>query len=174
MTSTFESHSGRVLFEDERFLVRRIPVPPEPLLDDKNHDYADTFEVELVAPDSHSAEHWVRAALSNAPLVRRLVRIVHSRLAKFRLNESLDALDVLGWEVRRSEPDILHLEASGPALDAAIVARRTSPTSVMLTTFLFYKLSSTARLWLVLGPVHRRVALHLLRRAAVAMTSERN
>jgi hypothetical protein len=152
----------------KRYRVSRIPVVPEPLVDGA-YDYADSFELRLRQPDAHTAEEWVRAALQNAaPAVRRLVRFVHGRVAKFPLSTAPDS--VLGWEPVASTRDVFHIATAGPVLRAEIVARRTSPTTATITTFLFYRRRSTRLLWLVIGPLHRRVAPYLLTRAASRLT----
>jgi hypothetical protein len=149
--------------------VSRVAVAPEPRVQ-AGHDYADSFELRLAHPDVHTAEEWVRAALDGAsPAVRSLIRFVHTRVARFAL--STDPGSVFGWETVSATADAFHIETGGPALCAEIVARRTSDTTAAVTTFLFYKRRYTALLWLVIGPLHRRIVPYLLRRAAVRLTS---
>ena len=151
------------------YSVRRIPVPPELELRDSTYDYADTFELRLSQPDTHSAEEWVRAALEqSAPAVRGVIRFVHGRVAGFALSDEPDS--ILGWRTVSSTRDVLHIATSGPALRADIVARRASDTTATVSTFLFYKRPRTRLLWLVIGPLHRRVAPYLLLRAAAHLT----
>lgn len=150
------------------YTVSRVPVPPEPWVQD-GYDYADTFELQLAAPDHHTAEEWVRAALERAgPGIRGLIRFVHGRVARFSLSD--DPRSVLGWEPVSSTPDAFHIETRGPALRAEIVARRSCPTTATLTTFLYYRRRRTRLLWLVIGPLHRRIAPYLLARAASDLT----
>ncbi len=153
-----------------RYRVAQVPVAPEPLVGGRTYDYADAFELRLAQPDSHTAEEWVRTALEQAaPAVRRLVRLVHARVAGFTL--SAEPGSVLGWRTLSSTPEALHVATEGPALRAEIVARRSSDTTATLTTFLFYKRRRTGLLWVVIGPLHRRVAPYLLRRAAARLTA---
>ena len=120
-------------------------------------------------PDSHSAEEWMRAALEqSAPAVRGIIRFVHSRVAGFELSTEPGSL--LGWRTVSSTPDILHIATEGPVLRAEIVCRRGSPTTATVTTFLFYGRRRTRLLWLVIGPLHRRIAPYLLGRAASHLT----
>jgi hypothetical protein len=156
------------------FSVRRIAVPPEPLLPDAAYDYADAFEVTLSEPDDHPAETWVRTALEASPAaLRRLIGIVHGRVIRFRLGPTSDPQHIIGWRIVTSEPDVVCIEAVGPILRAAISARRTSPRAAVLTTFLWYAHPRARLLWLVVGPLHRRVAPYLLRRAAESLTTSR-
>jgi hypothetical protein len=152
------------------YAVTRVPVAPEPWVQD-GYDYADSYELRLAEPDTHTAEQWVRAALEQAaPGVRGLIRFVHGRVAKFAL--STDPHSVLGWETVSSTADAFHIETRGPALRAEIVARRTSGTTASITTFLYYRRRSTRLLWLVVGPLHRRIAPYLLARAAAHLTRQ--
>lgn len=146
----------------------RIEVPPEPLVP-STYDYADAFELRTDRPDQHTAEEWVRAGLEQSgTAVRALIRFVHGRVARFELHDGPST--ILGWRLLLSEDDVLHMRTDGPMLRAEIVARRTSPTSAVLATFLFYKRRSTGLLWLVIGPLHRAIAPYLLRRAAARLT----
>lgn len=154
--------------EAATYSVSRVPVAPEPWVQ-LGHDYADSFELRLARPDTHTAEEWMRAALeSAAPAVSALIRFVHTHVAGFAL--SSDPHSVLGWDTVSSTPDAFHVETHGPALRADIVARRTSDRTATVTTFLFYQRRRTALLWMVIGPLHRRIAPYLLARAASKLT----
>lgn len=150
--------------------TRRIPVPPEPLLAGERPDYADTFELTLEQPDGHSAEQWMRAALEQtAPGIRRLIRFVHARVIRF--SSSTEPGSLLGWRTLLSSRDVLHIVTGGPVLRAQIVARRGSETTATISTFLFYERRSAPAIWLLVGPLHRRIAPYLLRRAAAHLTT---
>lgn len=154
----------------DAYVVERVPVRPELEVED-GHDYADCFEVRLAHPDDHTAEEWMRAALTSAaPWVVGLIRFVHGRIARFSL--STDPTSILGWETVSSVTDACRIQTRGPALRAEIVARRTSATTATVTTFLFYRRRSTRLLWLVIGPLHRRIAPYLLARAAAHLTTQ--
>jgi hypothetical protein len=157
--------------EDRAFEVSRLEVEPEPLINDAVPDYADCFEVRLARPDTHSAEEWMRTALEQSPAaLSKLIRLVHEHLARFQLAPSSDPDRILGWRVAHAEPDVLMLEASGPLLRAALVARRRSPTAATLTTFLFFQRAATRPMWWAVGPLHRWAAPYLLKRAATEFT----
>jgi hypothetical protein len=153
------------------FRVNRVAVEPEPLIGRQGYDYADSFEVRLAEPDTHTAEEWTRTALEHSPAaLRGLIRLVHEHVARFDLAPSDDPDRVLGWRVAHSEADVLMLTTAGPLLRAAIVARRRSPVSATLTTFLFFRQSATRPMWWAIGPVHRWAAPYLLKRAATEFT----
>ena len=121
-----------------------------------------------------TAEEWVRCGLEESPwALRRLVRVVHAHVLRFRLGPHSSPDHVLGSSVLTSEPDVVQLEAISPIGRGVIVGRRPDATSTTLTTFTFMTRPRTIRaIWTVLRPVHRRVAPYLLQRAAgLAQTS---
>jgi hypothetical protein len=150
--------------------VTRLPVAPEPLLDTNDFQYADSFELRFGRPDQHTAEQWLRTGLEQ-PMLRQLIVLVHRRVLRFDLGPRDDE-HILGWRILTSQHDVVQLEADGPLMRAVIVARRTSPTSAVATTFVFYKRPITALLWRLVGPLHRRVAPYLLKRAAGTLLRE--
>jgi hypothetical protein len=161
-----EAQMGRTPGAHADWHVSRRAVQPEPLLDG-GHDYADCFEIQLHQPDVHTAEEWIRTALERSPSLRQLIRIVHVHVARFHLSSpGSDADHILGWRIASATPDVVLLETAGPLLRAAIVARRHSPTSATLTTFLYYERLLTRPMWWAIGPLHRRIVPYLLEHAA--------
>ena len=161
-------HRRRPVPQSSGYVITRAPVAPEPLID-RVYDYADTFAISLDEADAHTAEEWVRAALAHAaPAVLATIRFVHGRIARFSLSSAPDS--VLGWRTLSSSRDAFHIATQGPLLRAEIVTRRTSPTTATLTTFLFYERRATRLLWLLIGPLHRRIAPYLLAGAADSLT----
>lgn len=146
---------------------RRV-VAPDPLISGDDFDYADAFEVALDEDDPRLPEALVRAGLEQAPpLLRWLIIAAHRGVLRLRLGQSGAQGDVLGWMVTHSYLDVVAVQASGPLLDATIIARRSEPTRAVLTTFVFYRHPVLAKVvWSLIGPVHRAVAPMLLRRAA--------
>jgi hypothetical protein len=143
-------------------------MPEEPLLDGARADYADAFEMNLAAPDSRSAEAWVRCGLEESPpVLRRVIQVAHRQVLRLRLAPASSPGHVLGWTIVRAEHDVVHLEAHSPLGRGVIIGRRPDATSTLLTTYLFWTRPRPARLiWTVVGPLHRRVAPYLLERAA--------
>lgn len=148
------------------YRVRRVE-PPD---DVPEHDYADSFALELDEPDAHSAEQWARAALEGAsPLVRGVVRLAQAHVLRLRLRPPGDPAAVLGWPVVRCTSEVVHLRAAGPLVTGDVVGRRTSPRRVVVTTSLVFERRAARVLWSVVGPLHRAVAPHLLRVAASSL-----
>ena len=134
------------------------------------YDYADAYEIEILATDSRSAEEFAREALENSPAaLRRFIVIAHRYVLGLRL-APLDAPGhVLGWRVVASTQELAVLTAESPLAQAALVGRRVAPDRVRLTTFLAYRRPLVARtIWTAVGPAHRRIAPYLLERAARA------
>lgn len=156
---------------DPGYRVRRVD-PVGTVQQGGGQDYADSFAVELETADSHSPEQWARAALEHAsPVVRWIIRLAQVRVMRLQLRPRADPDAVLGWAVVSSTPDALHLRAAGPLLDADIVGRRVSPHVVVLTTSLSFTRRRARLLWVAVGPLHRRIAGHLLRQAAASLTA---
>jgi hypothetical protein len=101
--------------------------------------------------------------------MRRAILLIHRHVLGLRLGPLSSGDHVLGWTIRTSEPDVIHLEAISRLGRGVIVGRRQDATSTVLTTFLFMTRPRTLRtIWAVIGPVHRRVAPYLLDRAGAA------
>ena len=148
-------------------VVDRLPTPAMAAGHDVEPDYADAFEVRTDTPDARSAEQWARSALEHAPLaVRGIVVIAHRGVLRFRLGPLHSSDHVLGWRIRESDPDMIELAADGPLMSGLIVGRRTSPTTALIETFVFFHRKPAAMIWTLVGPLHRRIAPLLLKRAA--------
>lgn len=148
-------------------VVDRLPTPAIATTSDDVPDYADAFEVRTDRPDVRSAEQWARSALERAPtVVRSVVVFAHRRVLRFRLGPLRSSDHVLGWRIRVSDPDAIELAADGPLMSGVIVGRRTSPTTARIETFVFFHRASAATIWTLVGPLHRRIAPLLLKRAA--------
>ncbi|ULE33449.1 hypothetical protein [Mycobacterium sp. IDR2000157661] len=130
------------------------------------YDYADAYAISLSNQDIRSPEQMFRAALDNATWVQRCVPVVHRHVLRLRLGPQSASGYLFGWRIVKSDADVICLEADGPVLRGVIVGRRALPASVVFTTFVVYVRRAPARaLWAVVGPLHRRIAPHLLERA---------
>jgi hypothetical protein len=165
LVSTAAMFLGANVLPGRQGKVRRVRNDAQPR--SLRCDYTDTFEVHLDEPDTHTAEQWIRTALEASPgALRRLIRIVHTRVLRFNLSEGSDADHILGWRIALSDPEACRLEAAGPLLRASILSRRSSPNSAAMTTSLVFLQYRVHLLWVLVGPVHRAVARYLLGRAA--------
>jgi uncharacterized protein DUF2867 len=131
-------------------------------------DYADAFEVAVGSADARSAQEVFRAGLKGAPRwLRSLVLIAHQHVLRFELAPGGTPNHVMGWEVLSAEHDMMRLRATGPLMEGVLVARRASPSSAALETYVRFRRPVLGRIiWTAVAPVHRAVAPYLLRRAA--------
>lgn len=146
---------------------RREHVNQEPLVDATAYDYADAFEIDLPEAETSAPEQLFRAALGNASWTLRWVPFVHRHVLRLHLGPRSSRDHLLGWEIIRSDADVVHLEAAGPLIRGIIVGRRVSPATLVFTTFVSYTSRTAARVvWAITGPLHRRIAPYLLERGA--------
>lgn len=138
--------------------VRQVGVT-DPIADARHYDYADAFELRLPEPDLYSPETWVRAGLESVPgVVDRIVGL----LGYHNPTES-SADNVEMFRIVRSDPEVVHLEASLPLLHVVMVGRNVEPTRRMLTSILTYERPVLARLvWAIVGLGHRRMAPYVI------------
>jgi hypothetical protein len=138
------------------------------------YDYADSFEINLPESDDHTAEEWVRCALENAPMATRLtISNAWRHALRFDVGPDRSTQHLLGANIVESRPDLIQLELRGPLLRGVILGRRPDPTTVSLTTLLFYEQSLRAHAaWVVVGPAHRRIVPQLLESAAARFGDE--
>jgi hypothetical protein len=130
-----------------------------------HYDYADAFEIEVPKGDTRTPEQAFRAAVPHGP--SGLVPLVHRLVLRFRLGPLVSPDHFIGWRVVSSDSEIIHLEADGPLMRGIIVGRRADPSTAVLTTFVVYVRRAPARIvWALVGPLHRRIAPHLLERGA--------
>jgi len=147
--------------------ARRTSPADEPLGAELRYDYADAFEVNLREGDSRTAERVVRTGLEHAsPALGRVVLTVHRHVLRFRLGPVTSPKHIVGWQITTNEPDVLCLKAEGSLLDGMMVARRTDNVA-RLTTLVTYQRPLARIVWAVVGPVHRKIAPHLMERAAL-------
>lgn len=134
--------------------ARRVEVT-DPIATAWRYDYADAFAIDLPAPDTVAPAVWVRAGLdATPPAVDWIVRLLGMR-------PSADPLD--DWQIRESDPEVIHLEMSLPMMHVVVVGRRVGPARRMFTSALTYRRPVLARLlWTVIAPAHRRYARRLI------------
>ena len=151
--------------------VRRRPVAEELLLGEgRRWDHEDAFEVRASEWDRRSAEPWVRHALEQAPrAVIWTARVAQCDPLRMRLAPGSGPDHTVGWRIRTSRPDVVHLEAHSPLLRGAVVGRRAGPTRLVVSTCVSYDRPRLARAaWAVVAPVRRKVARYRLGCAAGA------
>lgn len=146
--------------------MRRVVDAHDLGVDRAAFDYADSFEVTAPVPAGQTVEALARTALEGMPRpLRFVVMAIHRRVLRFRLGPLRSAEHVLGWRIVESTEDRLVLHAEGPLMRAVLVGRKPNPGVTVLCTFVAYRVPAARIVWRVVGPVHRRVAPFLLKRA---------
>ena len=143
--------------------VRQIPVPARMKARStlSRIDYADAFEVEL--DDPPPAEDWARAMLEGAgPEMRRSLTWGWFALG-LRLGPAAAPDRILGWELRRSTPEVALLGAESRLGMPAEVMFERRRGSIRFATFVRHRNPLTRLVWTPFRAQHRRVVRHLLR-----------
>ena len=129
-------------------------------------DYEDAFLVDVGMVQDRTAEQWARAVLEDAPaIMRNALRRGWSALG-LQLGAARSGGLVLGWEVRRSTPDVALLGAgSRRGLPAELLFERL-PQRLLFATFVRQEHRGARGLWAGVEPVHRPTVRCLLEQAA--------
>ena len=131
------------------------------------YDYADAFEAPLRPADTRSAEELYLAGLEAMPAwLGVVVLAAHRHILRLQLAPPSAPNHLLGWEVLAADHDSITLKAAGPLIRGVLIARRATPSTAVLETFVSYRRPVLARLvWAAVGPMHRKVGPYLLRLA---------
>ena len=129
-------------------------------------DYTDTFIAEVEPAQDWTGEQWARAMLEGAPATTRSALRRAWFALGVRLGSTRDERLVLGWEVRRSTPEVALLGArSLLGLEGEVLFKLHQDT-LLFGTFLQLKNPIARAVWARVAPGHRRVVRHLLERVS--------
>ena len=148
--------------------VRQIEVPrgARALSTLSRIDYADAFLVDVADPRARTGEQWARAIVGGAPSALRARLWLAWTALGLRLGPPWSDRHVLGWEVRRSTPDLALLGArSRIGMPAELLVRREGET-LLFATFVQKRNPLARAAWASIDSVHRPVVRHVLREAA--------
>jgi hypothetical protein len=125
-------------------------------------DYQDAFLVETGLARDRTAEQWAREVLEGAPAsTRRALSRGWSGLG-LRLGPARSDRHVLGWEIRRSDPDVVLLGARGRlGLSGELIFQR-SAHALLYATVVQLDNRAARGLWAAIESRHRRVVRGLL------------
>jgi hypothetical protein len=128
-------------------------------------DYEDAFLVGTGLAQDQTAEQWAREVLEGAPVsTRRTLSRGWSGLG-LRLGPAQSDRHVLGWEIRRADPDAVLLGACGRlGLSGELIFQR-SPCALLYATVVQLDNRVARGLWAATESRHRRVVQGLLERA---------
>ena len=144
--------------------ARQIPLPPEArtLSSLAPVDYEDAFVVEVDSAQERTAEEWARAILEGAPLRLRASLVAGWLGLGLKLGSPWSGGRLLGWPIRRSDPDVLLLGAgSRIGMPGEILLKR-EEGSLLLATFIRHENRLARALWARVTPGHQRTVRHVL------------
>jgi hypothetical protein len=125
-------------------------------------DYTDAFVGAATSAGRRTGEQWARTILEAAPSATRAA-LKHGWLALgLRFGSLGDEHLVLGWNVRRSDPDFAVIGSDSPlGLRGEVLFRRTA-RRVLMATFVQLDNPVARLVWASIAPIHRRAVRHVL------------
>ena len=147
-------------------LVTQVPLPPEvrALSTLPRLDYTDSFVAGTSRAQELTAEEWARRMLENAPVPFLLAAPVTWFSLGLKHGPPWSRENVLGWPVRRREPDLLLLGADGRLGASAELLLQRRADSIFFATLLRIDSPAMKRVWSAMEGPHRRIVAKLLRR----------
>jgi hypothetical protein len=148
--------------------VRQVTLPPAArALSTLPHvDYEDAFLVETGGTQDRTAEQWARAILEDAPASTRNALSRGWSMLGLRVGSTDHERFVLGWELRRSTPDVVLLGARGRlGLSGELLFERQQHT-LLFATFVQLENAIARALWTGIASRHRQVVRDLLEQAS--------
>jgi hypothetical protein len=130
-------------------------------LDRVDYDEAFDFETDAV----RRPEDWARLILEGAPLSKRLQMVGAWTALGIRLALPGTKGQVLGWRIRRSDPEAVVLEVHAAVGLTARIVIQAEPQRVTHSMVVRYDRALGGRVWRRIAPGHRRFVRALLNRA---------
>jgi hypothetical protein len=129
-------------------------------------DYVDACLADASALPERTAEQWARAMLEDAPSdTRRALRLVWTSLG-LKLGSTGNERLVLGWELRRSTPDVALVGADSLLGMRGEVLLKRQSDSLLVATFIQLQNPVARAVWARVAPGHRQTVRNLLEEAA--------
>lgn len=147
--------------------VRQIEVPPSVrALSTLAHvDYADTFLLDLGHGDDRTAEQWARAVLDDAPAnVRHTLKSGWSAIG-LKLGGAPPNRAILGWEIRRSTPELVLLGAESRIGMAGELVFQRRPRTLLFATLVQQDNEVARAVWSGVETLHVPIVRRILSRA---------
>ena len=128
-------------------------------------DYHDTFVFDLPRTEDRTAEQWARAMLEGASDATRAGLRAGWLALGLKLGPEEAKDRVLGWEVRRSTPEVLILSGeSHLGMRGELLFQRRKRT-LLFATFLVHTNDVARTVWAGAAPMHRKIVRRLLEQA---------
>jgi hypothetical protein len=149
--------------------VRQVDPPPSAraLSTLARVDYCDAFLFDVGAAHDESAEELIREILERAPLTVRTQLL--SGWSAIGLKVGNASNGVLGWEIRRTEPDHVLLGAESRIGMPGELLIKKDDDALLFATFVTQRNLIARAVWAVTEPVHVRVVRDILNQASLRL-----
>jgi hypothetical protein len=146
--------------------VRQVDVPPSAreLSTLPRIDYCDTFLFDVGSRHADSAEDLIREVLEGAPLTVRTQLLSGWSAIGLKVSSGSER-SVLGWDVRRSQPDHVLLGADSRIGMPGELLLKKEGRALLFATFVAQRNLIARAVWAVTEPVHVRVVRDILGQA---------
>jgi hypothetical protein len=125
-------------------------------------DYSDCFLGACGNALDRTAEQWLRTMVEDTPLSRRLSLLGGWTLLGLRLRSPWSRRSVLGWEIRRDEPNAVLVGVKGRFGIAGELFLERQPDALQFSTFVQLSNPVARAVWSAVTPGHCDVVQHLL------------
>ena len=125
-------------------------------------DYEDAFRLRPARPVERTAPEWARAVLEEAPAPLRRTLLTAWGALGLVLGDVPAQGFVLGWELRRCEPDRAVLATESPLGIAGELVFEGARDELLYGTFVRLDGEAAARAWALIEPKHPPVVRQLL------------
>ena len=144
--------------------ARKVPTPPaaRALCSLPRIDYEDTFVAETGHAQELTAEEWARRIIQESPARFRVTAPATWFALGLKHGLPWSSETVLGWPVRRSEPDFVLLGArSRTGMPAELLIKREAD-SILFATFIQHGSPVMRRVWSLVERPHQEIVPRLL------------
>jgi hypothetical protein len=131
-------------------------------------DYCDAFLFDVGALHDESAEELIREILEGAPLAVRTQLLSGWSAIGLKVGPT-SARSILGWEIRRSEPDHVLLGAESRIGMPGELLLKKDDDALLFATFVAQRNLIARAVWAVTEPVHVRVVRDILNQASLRL-----
>jgi hypothetical protein len=142
-----------------------VPAPARELCTLSRVDYEDAFLVAIGWARDRRAEQWARAIFEEAPILMRSALLLGWSALGLKLDSTRSDRSVLGWEVRRSTPDLVLLAAGSRIGMPAQLLVKHQRDALLFATFVQQENPIARAVWAGVEPVHRPIVRCVLEQA---------
>ena len=131
-------------------------------------DYCDAFVFDVGAAHDESAEELIREILEGAPVAVRTQLVSGWSAIGLKVGRT-SGRSILGWEIRRTEPDHVLLGAESRIGMPGELLLKKDDDALLFATFVAKRNLIARAVWAVTEPVHVRVVRDILAQASLRL-----